>query len=183
MGGLLTRKETAVRSQVLRSTKGALLERPLTFETILILGVVPQEANSDLQRDVFPCILRYVSGFGEDIVVESLGPEGSIARIAAKEFNNDSMYRALSEIGDYFDVLIYSSNPDWAAVATANDRVVVFGGVEAVIEELLRQCGGPERIWSAAKSTLRGPAFSEPFWASQTSAILNYAPNDDSRLR
>jgi hypothetical protein len=175
----ITQLESVSRAVILRSIKGTLLEKPLNFGTLINFGVVPQEADIEKHRVVFSRLLEFISRRGCDVLFERLGPKHRVVRVPAHGLNENSFYRALRQLGDEFDVLVFSSDPSWATIVSAGDRIVVFGAKEAILNEVLQSCGGINQIWDAVKESLKGPAFSESFWRRQTSAILSYDKGAD----
>jgi hypothetical protein len=158
----------------LRSARGLIEKNPLIFQKLVILGVIPQWTESQTAKVMFRCFTAYIREMGRDIVVQSQAPDSEVVRITANKFDEIELYEALTIVGDTFDVLVYSSDPDWTVVISANDRVVVAGGSNVFLEGLTQKCGPLENIWDAVKATLTNASFSEPFWEQQTGPILRY---------
>jgi hypothetical protein len=171
---ILTAKERESRRRVLHSTRGLLVENPLSFDSLITFGVIPQQSNSSKADEVFKKLLDWVCAKSRRLIFEPLGKENRVAFLNIADADSLSFFSALQNVGDDFDVLVYSEDPSWAIIVTAGDRVVVFGGERSSVRDVLDACGGLSQIWSAAKETLSEPAFSEPFWRQQRSGLLTY---------
>jgi hypothetical protein len=170
----ISREERNARKRVLNNTVGLVIRNPLSFRRVLNFGVVPQESPSEQHVRFFRCLLTVIGQRTDSLILESVRSDDSMIRISSKVLSIDTFYQALLTIGDEFDVIGYSRDSDWCLVISANDRVVVIGAEDNMINLITARCGSEDQMWNAVRESLRDASLSEPFWREQRGAMLRW---------